>query len=89
MTNEDLSTTNSTRPDNIDVDKVRKEAKKEQAEKKNNKDPKTHEVELGDSLTTISVKYDIPQDVLVKLNDIEDPNVLTIGQKLRLTDEVS
>lgn len=48
---------------------------------------KTHEVVLGDSLTTISVKYDIPKDVLIELNGIEDPNVLTLGQKLRLTNE--
>lgn len=51
------------------------------------KDPKIHNVIWGDSLTSISVKYDIPKDVLIKLNDIEDPNALTIGQKLRLPSE--
>lgn len=51
------------------------------------KDPKIHKVVFGDSLTSISVKYDIPKDVLIELNGIEDPNALTIGQKLRLPSE--
>jgi len=79
MSNDNLETVTTERPDNL-------EPENNQDDRAEN-DDKTHEVVLGDSLTTISVKYDIPKDVLIKLNDIEDPNVLTLGQKLKLTEE--
>ena len=84
MSNDNMDEVTFERPDkfeNVQSEPVNSENDIEE------KDPKTHEVVLGDSLTTISVKYDIPKDVLIELNDIEDPNVLTLGQKLRLTDE--
>ena len=83
MRNDNFETVTTERPDDIEVENNQNES----AEKSSEDDAKTHEVVLGDSLTTISVKYDIPKDVLIKLNDIEDPNVLTLGQKLKLTDE--
>lgn len=83
MSNENLDTNTTEQPDNIEVANNQNDS----AEKNSEENPKTHEVVLGDSLTTISVKYDIPKDVLIKLNGIEDPNVLTLGQKLKLTEE--
>ena len=83
MANDNLETVTTERPDDIEIENNQNES----AEKNSEENPKTHEVVLGDSLTTISVKYDIPKDVLIKLNDIEDPNVLTLGQKLKLTEE--
>lgn len=79
MSNDNLESVTTVRPDNLEVEN-------NQGDRAEN-DGKTHEVVLGDSLTTISVKYDIPKDVLIKLNNIEDPNVLTLGQKLKLTEE--
>lgn len=82
MSNDNVEEVTYDRPDefeNVQSEPVNSNDDREE------KDPKTHEVVLGDSLTTISVKYDIPKDVLIELNDIEDPNVLTLGQKLRLT----
>lgn len=83
MSNENLDTTTSDNPEKIDFENE----DTNQPEKHEGETPKTHEVVLGDDLTSISVKYEIPKDVLIKLNNIEDPNVLTLGQKLRLTDE--
>ncbi len=83
MSNENLDTNTTEQPDNIEVANNQNDS----VEKNSEENPKTHEVVLGDSLTTISVKYDIPKDVLIKLNGIEDPNVLTLGQKLKLTEE--
>ena len=83
MSNENLDTNTTEQPDNIEVANNQNDS----VEKNSEENPKIHEVVLGDSLTTISVKYDIPKDVLIKLNGIEDPNVLTLGQKLKLTEE--
>lgn len=84
MSNENLDTNTTERPDKIEFENNRTEPTNPKNSEEN---PKTHEVVLGDSLTTISVKYDIPKDVLIKLNNIEDPNVLTLGEKLKLTEE--
>lgn len=83
MSNNNLDANTTEQPDNIEVENNQNDS----VEKNSGENPKTHEVVLGDSLTTISVKYDIPKDVLIKLNGIEDPNVLTLGQKLKLTEE--
>lgn len=83
MSNDNLESVTTVRPDNLEVENNQNDS----VEKNSEDDAKTHEVVLGDSLTTISVKYDIPKDVLIKLNNIEDPNVLTLGQKLKLTEE--
>lgn len=78
---ETITTENPDKFENVQSEPVNSKDDREE------KDPKTHNVIWGDSLTSISVKYDIPKDVLIKLNDIEDPNTLTIGQKLRLPSE--
>lgn len=83
MSNDNLESATTVRPDNLEVENNQNDS----VEKNSEEGAKTHEVVLGDSLTTISVKYDIPKDVLIKLNNIEDPNVLTLGQKLKLTEE--
>lgn len=79
---ETITTENPDKFENVQSEPVN--PKDDRAEK----DLKIHNVIRGDSLTSISVKYDVPKDVLIKLNDIEDPNLLTIGQKLRLPDKV-
>lgn len=84
MRNDNLDTNTTERPDKIEFENNQTEPTNPKNSEEN---PKTHEVVLGDSLTTISVKYDIPKDVLIKLNNIEDPNVLTLGEKLKLTEE--
>lgn len=84
MRDDNLETITTENPDmfeNVQSEPVN--SKDDQEEK----DPKIHKVVFGDSLTSISVKYDIPKDVLIELNGIEDPNALTIGQKLRLPSE--
>lgn len=82
MSNDNMDEVTFERPDEFENDQTEPTTPKNSEE-----NPKTHEVVLGDSLTTISVKYDIPKDVLIKLNNIEDPNVLTLGEKLKLTEE--
>lgn len=79
---ETITTENPDKFENVQSEPVNSKDGREE------KDPKIHDVIRGDSLTSISVKYDVPKDVLIKLNDIEDPNLLTIGQKLRLPDKV-
>ena len=83
MSNENLDNTTSVNPEKINFENT----ETVHTEKHEGETPETHEVVLGDDLTSISVKYDVPKDVLIKLNNIEDPNVLTLGQKLRLIDK--
>lgn len=87
MSNDNLESVTTVRPDNLEVENNQNDSVEKPPKENSEENPKTHEVVLGDSLTTISVKYDIPKDVLIKLNNIEDPNVLTLGQKLKLTEE--
>ncbi len=46
--------------------------------------PATHVVRPGETLTRISLLYDVPVNVIVDLNDIADPNNVEVGQRLRL-----
>jgi LysM repeat protein len=41
-----------------------------------------HVVQPGDSLSTIAAKYGVPMEAIAKANEIQDPNVIKIGQKL-------
>ena len=84
MRDDNLETITTENPDKFENAQSEPVNSKDDREEK---DPKTHNVIWGDSLTSISVKYDIPKDVLIELNGIEDPNALTIGQKLRLPSE--
>ncbi len=46
--------------------------------------PKFHIVKKGESLQSISQKYKIPLKELLRLNKIQDPNHIVVGQKIRL-----
>jgi hypothetical protein len=39
-------------------------------------------VQAGDSLSGIALKFDVPIEALAEANDIEDHNVIKVGQKL-------
>lgn len=41
-------------------------------------------VQLGDTLTAISEKYDVPIRCIVQLNDIVNPNLIYAGERLRI-----
>lgn len=41
-------------------------------------------VQTGDTLTSISQKYDVPIRCIVQLNDIANPNLIYAGERLRL-----
>lgn len=41
-------------------------------------------VEKGDTIYSISKKYEIDQDVLMAVNKVKDPRKLKVGQKLRI-----
>ncbi|MFG2540689.1 peptidoglycan-binding protein [Streptomyces sp. NPDC048511] len=45
----------------------------------------TYAVKKGDTLSAIAARYKTTVAALVKLNDLKDPNVLTVGQKLKVT----
>jgi len=42
----------------------------------------TYEVQPGDTLSSIAARYDVTVEDLVKANDIVDPNLIKVGQKL-------
>lgn len=44
-----------------------------------------HIVQPGETLSIIAKKYDVTVETLVELNNIEDPNKITVGQKLIIT----
>jgi len=44
--------------------------------------PIIHVVKKGDSLSWIAEKYDVSMERLMEVNNLTDPNVLVIGQKL-------
>lgn len=44
--------------------------------------PKTHTIQYGDTLNKIAQRYDIEMDTLQKLNAINDPHDITLGQTL-------
>ena len=61
-----------------DYDKVQAEVNKQMAK------PKYHTVKKGETLTGIASKYGTSVADLVKLNNIENPNLILVGQKLRV-----
>lgn len=46
--------------------------------------PKTYTVQKGDTLSKIAKKYNTTVDALQKLNRIRNPNLIRVGQKLRV-----
>jgi LysM repeat protein len=45
-------------------------------------------VEVGDSLTKIAKRHDTTVETIMELNDIDDPNLLFVGQELVIDGEV-
>lgn len=43
-----------------------------------------YRVKAGDSLASIAKKYNVTVEQLMKWNNIQDPNMLTIGQQLKI-----
>ena len=41
-------------------------------------------VKPGDSLYMIAKKYNVSVDFLVKLNNIKNPNLIVVGQKIKI-----
>ena len=41
-----------------------------------------YRVKAGDSLASIAKKYNVTVEQLMKWNNIKDPNLLTVGQRL-------
>ena len=54
----------------------------------NNKKTYYHEIKKGENLTEIADKYNIPLSKLVEINDIENQNILEVGTKLKLNQEI-
>ena len=47
---------------------------------------KTHIVQVGDTITSISNLYSIKKDFIIKLNNLKDENYIYIGQNLKIYD---
>ena len=47
-----------------------------------------HEIKKGENLTDIAAKYNMSLSKLVEINDIENQNILEIGTKLKLKQEL-
>ena len=47
---------------------------------------KTHIVQVGDTITSISNLYSIKKDFIIKLNNLEDENYIYVGQNLKISD---
>ena len=43
-----------------------------------------YRVQPGDSLAVIAKKYNVTVDQLIKWNDIKNPDMLTVGQQLKI-----
>lgn len=46
--------------------------------------PRIHTVRFGETLSGIAARYGTTVDELVRLNNLKDPNLIYVGQKLRL-----
>ena len=55
----------------------------------NNNNIYYHEIKKGENLTEVANKYDISLNKLVEINDIENQNILEVGTKLKLQQEIS
>lgn len=47
---------------------------------------KTHIVQVGDTITSISNLYSIKKDFIIKLNNLKDENYIYVGQNLKIYD---
>ena len=55
----------------------------------NNNETFYHEIKKGENLTEIANKYNLSISNLVKINDIDNQNILEVGTKLKLKEEIS
>lgn len=44
----------------------------------------TYTIELGDTITKIAEKFKTTADILIKLNSIEDPELIFQGEKIKV-----
>ena len=58
-------------------------------DRKDFNDRKFHLVKKGETILSISRMYSLEKKFLIKLNQIENDNYIFIGQKLKLTNEIS
>jgi LysM repeat protein len=65
------------------ADDSQSNAKKADAHKEEKgKEPITHVVQQGETLSIIAKQYNVTVDAIVKLNNIADANLIKVGQKL-------
>ena len=55
----------------------------------NNNNTYYHEIKKGENLTEIANKYNLSLSKLVEINGIENQNILKVGTKLKLKEEIS
>ena len=55
----------------------------------NNNNTYYHEIKKGENLTEVANKYNISLSELVEINEIENQNILEVGTKLKLKQEIS
>lgn len=63
---------------------LKKENKEEKKEDKKEDSVKYYTIRLGDTLSEIAIKYNTTVEKLVELNNIEKPNLIYAGDKLRV-----
>ena len=63
---------------------LKKGNKEENKEEKKEDSVKYHTIEWGDTLSEIAIKYNTTVEKLVDLNNIENPNLIYAGDKLRV-----
>lgn len=64
-------------------------AKTEEIKEEPKAEPTTYTVKKGDTLSKIAKEYGTTVNELVKLNGIKDPNLIRVGQVLKITGKVS
>ena len=77
LINEKIFDANKIMSDRISLKKENKEEKKENS-------IKYHTIEWADTLSEIAIKYNTTVDKLVELNNIENPDLIYVGDKLRV-----
>ena len=81
LINEKIFDANKIMSDRISLKKENKEEKKED---KKEDSVKYHTIEWGDTLSEIAIKYNTTVDKLVELNNIDNPDLIYAGDKLRV-----
>jgi lipoprotein NlpD len=63
---------------------VSKKSSDKSSVKSTDKDPKVHVVQKGDTLFAIAFNYGLDPRELAELNGIQDPNLIQVGQQIKL-----